>query len=55
MACIGDFYYTYLPMTKFKEVEVEIAVTEKKSGYLPSLERKYHGICLKKSAQGIAS
>lgn len=29
MACIGDFYYTYLLMTKFKEVKVEIAVTEK--------------------------
>ncbi|HFI0143679.1 TPA: DUF3267 domain-containing protein [Streptococcus suis] len=28
-ACIGDFYYTYLLATKFKEVVVEIAVTEK--------------------------
>ncbi|HFI0632816.1 TPA: DUF3267 domain-containing protein [Streptococcus suis] len=28
-ACIGDFYYTYLLATKFKEVAVEIAVTEK--------------------------
>ncbi|MDE3733888.1 DUF3267 domain-containing protein [Streptococcus suis] len=29
VACIGDFYYTYLLATKFKEVAVEIAVTEK--------------------------
>ncbi|WP_105100638.1 DUF3267 domain-containing protein [Streptococcus suis] len=28
-ACIGDFYYTYLLMAKCKEVEVEVAVTEK--------------------------
>ncbi|HEM5208855.1 TPA: DUF3267 domain-containing protein [Streptococcus suis] len=28
-ACIGDFYYTYLLMAKFKKVVVEVAVTEK--------------------------
>lgn len=28
-ACIGDFYYTYLLIAKFKEVAVEVAVTEK--------------------------
>ncbi|HEM6304162.1 TPA: DUF3267 domain-containing protein [Streptococcus suis] len=29
VTCIGDFYYTYLLMAKFKEVAVEVAVTEK--------------------------
>ncbi|NQN68026.1 DUF3267 domain-containing protein [Streptococcus suis] len=28
-ACIGDFYYTYLLMAKFKKVVVEVAVTER--------------------------